>query len=274
MEDKTKYSIIYAILTAISIFLSEILKLFKLNNSLIVIILIIYCLIVIYVGVRIVIPDLFHGRSHNDEIKRVYEYFLQSLHGNYLDERKRLNNSPDEVLPDVRTNIMILTKLGGLGHKKENFLKLYYYFVLSSEKSEVYTNKEMEIRWHKGEGNCGRTWNEQEPRVYKKNDPNFNESESSLTPEQKLCTDRISYVLSVPMVYNKNVIGVLNFDSIYKEPDPKFEDPKIRKFIEENASQLARIIRNPVYDDHHVKPKHNPRKKKNDKQKFQEQRPF
>ena len=45
--------------------------------------------------------------------------------------------------------------------------------------------------------------------------------------------------------------------------------------IEENASELAKIIKYPVYvDHHHVKPKLNPRKKKNDKQKIQEQRSF
>lgn len=214
-------------------------------------------------------PNLFYVRFDNDEIKKVFEYSLQGLHGDYLYERMRLNNSPDEVLPDVRNNIMILTKSKVNAHKREEYLKMYYSFILRSPNPEIYSNKEMEIRWHKGEGNCGRTWEKQETKIYKKYDPAFNESELGLTSEQKSCTDKIAYVLSVPLVYNKKVIGVLNFDSIYKDPDPKFDDPKIKKLIEENASQLAHIIKFPIYDRNYVKPKINPKKKKNDKQNIQ-----
>ena len=119
---------------------------------------------------------------------------------------------------------------------------MYYSFSVGNS----YPDREQELPWFTGEGNCGRAWKDQETKTWIKNKPQYNQDTMLLTKKQKKITKKYIAVISIPLIKEKQVVGVINLDCNNKDDDPQFASNRIKLLLCDEAQKLEKIIEGPI----------------------------
>jgi hypothetical protein len=156
-------------------------------------------------------------------------YFLER----YYDKIEELQRK-HEVLPTVRINVMLPTKRfrGVLG----TYLKIYYY---RCPDKVIYTTEEFSNKWKFGEGTCGAAWKSNKNAIFDSETPEYQLRIKNIKKGKLPSIQSIKCSLSVPIVLDGSVVGVLNLDSKSNLDDTLFLDYDVLVLIGACATTLS-----------------------------------
>lgn len=157
-----------------------------------------------------------------NERRAIIEDLLERLIIKYNEEYKKKYGKD---APEIRTNIMLpLVKFKLL----TTCLKIRYQ--RSSSGMVEYNRGELDLEWKKQDGTQGRAWDLKDMCLFDTVNTELNKIK--MTQKQREKTAEVKTTISVPVCYNKSVVGVVNLDS-------KKDNIDVTKF---NAQEMAKIF--------------------------------
>jgi hypothetical protein len=134
--------------------------------------------------------------------------------------------NPNNALPIVRVNLMLPTKIfyGIFGC----YLKIYYY---SCPLGILYNDNELILHWRKKKGTCGWAWSQKRISYYDSVDPNLQIPSKRIPIKFVPIIQNTKSVISVPVVYKDDIIGILNLDSPSNVSDTKYNLQQVSDLV-------------------------------------------
>lgn len=164
--------------------------------------------------------------------RKMVEMYMRGLLIRYYQMLPQLGVS--EPFPTVRVNVMLLTKKWkGVGGR---YMSLYYSASLGGL---LYSPEEVALKWRKKNGTGGWAWHNKQPTVYDAENPELTSPARGLTGAQLEVVGGLGSVLSVPLLYEGNFVGVLNLDSREYVEGTKFNRPQVITLASEAATIIA-----------------------------------
>lgn len=190
--------------------------------------------------VYLVLPKPIDRRVINER-REISENYVQGFWSKYCQILKEIDGAAE--LPPVRISVMLPTKRlrGLLG----SHLEVYYHIFFSEE--FPYLGEQLSVKWRKGYGVCGAAWKSKFISFYDSEDKQFKTSAYKLSKTQLKATQNIVSIVSIPIKYEKHIVGVINVDSNKNISQTKFNNPKV--YLE--AAKFAKVIA-PQFDKNGV----------------------
>jgi len=170
------------------------------------------------------------NRTDVENQKRIVELWLAHLLKDYYETLQRVH--PAEDVPIVRANLALPT-WGFL--LVRSHLQLYYFWCPSGV---VYTNAELELKWRKKVGAVGSAWNSRNNTLYDSVDPRFTDPAKRIGVRSARVVANVRSVLSVPLLKDGRVVGVLNLDSDSNIDTTRFDNQEIAGLVRRYADDL------------------------------------
>jgi hypothetical protein len=195
------------------------------------------------VGVLVIIGAVFLGQQiylvlpaptsrASIESKRV---FIESHLTNFL--RKYyiiLENIGVTEYPRVRACIMLPTR-------KRNVISWQYlqiYFTACMD-GDAYSGSEKEMKWYKGKGASGFSWELQQQHIFDEVDSRFKKPSSTLNDAQKQTVGHVKSIISTPLWHDGQIVGIFNLDSEESVRETHFLNNDVQNEISRFAGEIA-----------------------------------
>ncbi len=161
------------------------------------------------------------------------ENFLSQLMTEYYELISDSNTEAGTLAPVVRINVMLptLSKRGLLG----KYVRIYY---MRCPDGISYSGQEQELKWRKGHGLCGHTWETEIATSYdaaSSQDSSFFE----VAKTNKKAVEHINSALSLPIWCKHELVGLLNIDSIATMQQTKLNNQSVRDLFENYTDRLG-----------------------------------
>lgn len=177
------------------------------------------------------IGQILRGREMIIERKPIIKGYLDSFLSEYYELREGMGNQEDEPVA-VRANVM-LPEIGLMG----TCLKMFE-TACPPMGDITYSPEEKSLKWKKGQGTCGWAWGYGGYRVF--------DSQNDFTLLDTLNTAQsdavlgLNAIISFPINYENNVVGVLSLDSQQTMEKTKLSsDVETFKLIHGSSKELG-----------------------------------
>ncbi|MEM7536971.1 MAG: GAF domain-containing protein [Chloroflexota bacterium] len=180
-----------------------------------------------------------HVKTMRDVVETFLERLIEGYYMIVFDQELVVSDS-------IRVNLMLKTKRPWF---QSDVLKVYYNLAPNWVGDETdgftsfsYSQTELDQMWRKGEGTCGQAWEDNTMRIY--DEHKYPEPREFMTEPQKKINGGLKSVLSVPIWFDQQVIGVLNFDSTDTVEISHLDKEAIGDYINEYAEMLSSVLIN------------------------------
>ncbi len=168
----------------------------------------------------------------------IIEDYLQSFLAKYYKYLRSLKKYKNKPVPVIRVNIMLPTRI----LKIFSYLRIYFYYCPDGI---TYTEDEKTLKWYSNHGTCGWAWKYCASSLFDSIHPDLKLPAGRLNKKQKAICASIKSTLSIPIVYEGKVVGVLNLDSKENISDTLFSREKVYN----TARACADALRAEFYND-------------------------
>jgi hypothetical protein len=182
--------------------------------------------------------DLYDLIWHKNKLQKIEKlrpsddavaYFLRGIQETYIGHLRDFGHSSSV---EVRLNIMLRQRVDS----GKEMLQIRF-----AANMDQFSELEQNEIWHKGQGKCGCAWKNKKQEVYA-SDIQSEETKFATMGEKTTEASLLKSVLSTPVIWNGEVIAVLNIDSRQGGQITRLQTPGIKIIFNDAAHEIAPLI--------------------------------